>query len=734
MDGIDPKAFEFALTRIEDGFIFEKFAQDFLSKLLTYSFVPVGGLKDRGIDGLEHLFHRTSFERHLYQLSIEQDPAGKLRSTLEKLEANQIPFDRLYFVTNQRFPQKDQAIDTLYEEFKKPINIYDIEWFIARVNNNAGTQLTYKTFVESYLHEFNKPGKSYVVGDLVSDPRLFVFLRQQWDSKRKDLGLDKILADTLILYALEGTDPDKDILKSKEEIRSDIAQHIKFAPKLINELIDQRLGVLTQRPRRVNHHEKIDKYCLPYETRLEIQNRNLRDAALYQAFKSSLETKLKTYLADAEVRVRDCASLMESAINQLFYQQGLEFANFVIHGENNEAFEKRLPDILAKTVDESSVVLKNKEAVKNALLITVRDIVYNGSPEEKEFLRRLSNTYMMLFLLQCDPKLATFFTGMAGKLNVYVCTSILIPALSELFLEPDNQRHWNLLKGAYNAGVTLVVNETIVEELAAHFRSFKERYAEYYKDNEAIYLSDEVLILYIPEIMIRAYFYAKMRGRVSTFDEFLDRFVTPNLERAADELTDWLREEFGIRFVSDGSLGIKLEPGEEALLHDKLKGAKHSQQTALSDARLILTIYALRRLRNESDAAGIFGFQTWWLSKDVSTQRAVIDVFKDKYKVSCYIRPDFLYNYISLSPTQSDVDAAYQELFPSLLGVNISFHLPQDVTAFIQEKAREHAGKNPARLKSILRQLAEQLKVDPSCRTRTYVKSYFDDRLKELTS
>ncbi len=237
---------------------------------------------------------------------------------------------------------------------------------------------------------------------------MFVFLRQQWDEKRKDLGLDKILADTLILYALEGTDPDKDLLKTKEEIRSDIAERIKFEPKLINELIDQRLEVLTQRPRRVNHHRTVDKYCLPYETRLQIQNRNLRDAALYEAFRSSLESKLKSYLSDADVRVRDCAGLMEAAINQLFYQQGLEFTNFVLHGENNDAFEKRLPDILAKTIDESTVVLKNKEAVKNAVLITIRDIVYNGSPEEKEFLRRLSNTYMMLFLLQCDPKLATF--------------------------------------------------------------------------------------------------------------------------------------------------------------------------------------------------------------------------------------------------------------------------------------------------------------------------------------
>lgn len=665
-------------------------------------------------------------------MSIEKDPIGKLRSSLQKLTDNKIELDQFYYVTNQRFLEKDSTIDVLYEQFQKPIHIYDIDWFSARVNNSAGTQLAYHTFVSSHLHEFNNPGKSYVVGDLVNDPRLFVFLRQQWDAKRKDIGLDKILADTLILYALEDTDPQRNILKSKEEIRVDIAKRIKFEPKLIYPLIDRRFSVLTEQE-RINHHTKEDRYCLPYGTRVEIQNRNLRDAALYEAFKKSLEQKLKSYLVDADVRVQDCASLMESAINQLFYQQGLEFTNFVLHGENNEAFEKRLPDILAKTVDESSVVLRNKEAVKNALLITVRDIVYNGSPEEKEFLKRLSHTYMMLFLLQCDPKLATFFTGMASKLQVYVCTSILVPALSEIYLEPYNQRHWNLLKGAYNAGVTLIVNETIISELAAHFRRIKGQYVDFYKDHEDIYLEDELQILYIPEIMIRAYFYAKMRKRVATFEYFLDRFVTPTLDHAEEELTEWLKEEFGIRFVSDSSLGIQLEAGEETMLHEQLKLAKHGKHVALSDARIVLTIYALRKTRNESDASGIFGYQTWWLSKDTATQKAVISVFKDKYRVSCYIRPDFLYNYISLSPTQSDVDAAYQELFPSLLGVNISFHLPLDVVQFVQEKTREHADRNPARLKAVLRQLAEKLKVDPKCRTRNYVKSYFDDRLHELT-
>jgi hypothetical protein len=492
MNGVDPKAFEFALSKIEDGFVFEKFSQDFLSKVLSYEFIPVGGLKDRGIDGLEHLFHRKGYKRYIYQMSIAKCCEEKLETTLKKLKKNNIKFDLLYFVTNQNFRNKDKVVDGLYEQYKKPIIIYDLDWFSSQVNSSTGTINAYHTFVNSYLHEFSKPGKSYVVGNLVDDPRLFVFLRQQWDANRKYLDLDKILADTLILYCLEGTDPEKDIFKTKEQIKEGIAKLIKFDPKLISDTIDMRLNELSNKPRRIKCHSKKNAYCLPYDTRVEIQERNLKDSALHEEFKVESEKKLKMHLKDAQLRVSDCLSLIETSINQLFYKQGLEFADFVLHGENQQAFEKDLPDIISSVVDQSGVVLKNKEEVKTSLLISIRDIVYNGTPAQKYFLNRLSNTYMMLFLLQCDPKLVTFFNTMASKLNVYVCTSIIIPALSEFHLEPINRRYWNLLKGAHNAGVTLTVNETIINELVSHFRMIIYKYENEYKDNEDIYLGDEL--------------------------------------------------------------------------------------------------------------------------------------------------------------------------------------------------------------------------------------------------
>ena len=95
-----------------------------------------------------------------------------------------------------------------------------------------------------------------------------MFLRQQLDRKKNEDGIDIILADTLILYVLEGTDPDNEIFKSKDEIFKSVKELIKFEPRLIEETIDERLDVLSKKPeKKINYHGDIDSYCLPYSTK-----------------------------------------------------------------------------------------------------------------------------------------------------------------------------------------------------------------------------------------------------------------------------------------------------------------------------------------------------------------------------------------------------------------------------------------------------------------------------------
>lgn len=723
--------FKYALNQINDGFVFENFALRFLPLILGYEFMPVGGVKDKGIDGLNYIYSRAGFEKNIFQLSTETNTEGKIENSLQKLIDNEIPFDSFVYVTNRAVNNKDIIIDKFVDKFKKPIRIFDQGWFVTHANNSDSTINCYYTFIDSYLHEFNKPGKSYVVSNLEGKSELFVFLRQQLEHHRDDLKIDDLLADTLILFGLEGTDPDKDILKTKEELIVSIKEFVKFDPRILSETIDRRLKALSTKPRRIKFHSAKQGYCLPYETRVEIQNRNLADAQLLETFYEQTSEILKKYLKEESVSVRDLTKLIDEVIHSIFYQQGLEFSNYILHGKSQQVIEKDLQDVINSVVDSSSVVDKNKEKVKTAMLMAIRDIVYNGTIEQKKYFKSLSNTYMMMFLLQWNPQIATYFETMASKLVIYVCTSILIPALSEYYLTNENKRHWNLLKGASQAGIRLYISDAIIDELKHHFYMLRSKYETFFRNNEQVYLNSEAETMYIDEIMLRAYFYAKSQGKVFNFEDFLSNFVDPDLKTVKDDLISYLKGEFGIVYFNDESLKINISEEEQVKLTERLVENK-SQKKAETDSKIILSIYKLREKNNETATSGIFGYKTWWLSKDSTTFRAVTDVFGDKYPVSCYIRPDFLYNYITLAPKKHEVDEMYKEVFPSLLGVNLSFHLPSEVTDFVQERIVEHGTKHPARLTAILARLSEKLKSDPNLRNRKSVKSFWDEEQKRL--
>jgi hypothetical protein len=734
MEGFSPDAFRFALSQIKDGDIFERFGLDFLSKVLGYNFVPAGGLKDRGIDGLEHTFQRRGLERTIYQLSIQKDYKGKIRDTLDKLNKYKVKYNQFVYITNIPIPSLDLLIDELIQDYESPIFIYDVNWLANHVNDSEATVRSFQIFIDSYLHQFNQPGQSYTVANLEKDPRLYIFLRQQWDEHRNDLKLDKVLADTLILFALKDTDSDKEILLTRDEIVERTRDYVEFDPRVFRGLIDQRLKILSRKPRRINYHRSKDAYCLRYEERVRIQEHNLSDVALWEEFRSDTRAAIANCISDDILSEVDFLPLIEGLLHSLFYRQGVQFADFILHESSEDVFEQSLPEIVSEVVEKSARLTNNRQQVKNALLTMIRNLVYSGTYAQKEFLNRLSHTYMMLLLLQCDPNLCTYFSSMASKLRVYACTSIIIPALSERSLEQRNRRYTNLLLGARQSGVKLWFNEPILKELVAHFRMIRDIFQQRYEDKEDIY-TDELSLIYVPEIMIRAYFYTKLRGDIDKFEDFIGSFVSPNMRRLEDDIVQFLTSEFGMEYVPNAALGIHLDPKQVTEIQGELakyKGSKEdmsSQIRARTDAEVMLTIHTVRDHYNELGTTGIFGYQTWWLSSDVTTQMAAVAVGGEKFTRTCYMRPDFLYNYISLAPLKGVIDQSFQKMFPTLLGINISWQLPQDVVTQIHKYMKQHKETNIGRLKATLRELADDLKQDPSNQTSAYAKLFLQKHL-----
>ena len=730
MEKIDQTAFRYALSSIDDGFIFEEFAQAFLAALLGHDFIPVGGTKDRGIDGFQHIFSPNNRTETIYQMSTELGFEEKICSTIDKLKKNGISFDRFIYVTNRKLSNIESVINDLWDKAKINVNIYDEPWFVARCAHSQAVINAYQSFLSKYMHEYSRPGYYRTIADLDTDSRLYVFLKQQFSERTEDVHTDDLVIDSLILFSLEGTDPDKEILMTESEIFESIKKYISFSPELIRVKLRERLIILSTKPRKIKFHSAKKGYCLPYETRCEIENRNLKEESIYTLFRDQSITILNKFLKEQNVATKDVYSLIEGCLRTIFKKQGLEFSNFVINGDSSQLVEQHLDDVIGQAVDASSVIVKNKQRVKEALHLAIREIVYHGTAEQHAYLRSLSNTYMMMFLMKWEPKITTYFESLSSKLVLFVDTSILIPAFSEYYLDDCNKRFWNLLIGAYKAGITLFIYESHMDELLSHLQMIKNKYYCFYYPMEDVYV-DETNVLFIDEIMIRAYYYAKLNNCVDSFDNFLNNFISPELgPNVKRELTVYLKEELGITFVSKSQWNIKIDDEEVSQLVEELS-EKKNEIKARNDAEMILSLYALREKNNETSDTGILGYKTWWLSQDTSTYKAMDKCFGTKYPVSCYIRPDFVYNYITLSPSTEDINKMYDQLFPTMLGVNLSYHLPDEVMTSVQKKLKDFHGKKPVRIKQILNELSDKLKT--TALNGRGVELFLDKKLQSLS-
>lgn len=728
---LSKEAFRYALTNFGKGEIFEEFAHSFLCFVLSDKFIPVGGTKDKGIDGSMRLYQRNIHPTFIYQISTELDYKYKIEDSINKLVKNQITIDQLVYVTSRKISDKSTVEDDFLSNHKIPLKIFDVEWFASNVVNDERLVLLYETYIESNIHEFQKPDKQYIVGNFIKDPRLFVFMRQQFNATVSSLEIESKLADTLILYGLEGTVSETKTLRTNLEIKTKIAQLVKFNPQAIHLTIDKRLRELSKKPRQINHHVNEDAYCLPYQTRLTLKERDIEELEIFNNFQQQTTSQLKKYLEDDGTSVTKILELIEQTIHSIYHKQGLEFSSFIIDGQSKNIFEVAIPDIVSEVVDNSHVVIKNKHSVKKALLMTIRNITYNGTTEQKEYLKRLSQTYTMMFLLKWDPQLAVSFQKIASQLRIFVCTSILIPALSEIYLEPSKRRYWTLLEGAHQSGVKLLINQTILDELVNHFRMIRYKYKTQYQPVEDVYLADEMSTYYVDEIMIRAFLYSKARGKVEKFNDFIEEFANPNLKDAHRDLRNFLEEEFKIQYEDTTGIESKLNSEDVKLLTEELTEPKQSKEKALTDSKLMLMIYKMRELNNENESKSTFGYKTWWLSQDINTYKAIHNVFGDRFNVNCYMRADFLYNYISLSPKKQEIDNMFKEVFPSMLGINLSYHMPKEICTHINKSINAHSEKSVTSIKRAIRNYTEKLMSAPTNNNKKLM-SYFDEEMDKI--
>lgn len=740
MDTVDPRVIEIALSRV-GGTDFENFAQGFFASTMGVDYVPMGGFHDGGADGaLDDRVFEASGTQKFMQASITADPKSKIRGTLKRLREFGRDPKSLIYATSQKLTLIDQIQEDLSDELNCRIVIRDGHYFQHQINGTPGALQAYKAYVAGAASYLESVGAADTVKTFQGLPSktLCVFLGQELERRRGKSELLEAVTDSLILWALEGTDPDKGKFLTLEEIEYKVIEALPSAKTFFKGVLKHRIDELIDKGdggRKVNYHKKDNGYCLPYETRKKIREENVDDETLKlqvsEIFRNraSENTSLAT---DNSALIEQCVEVCHEVIHRSYHAQGLEIALFLEREEGSDSDLPSINDILDQVISDRGLVGADAGLLAQACLSVLRGTYYNSTKEERHYLRKLSRTYVLLFMLKNEPRVVEYFRSMTSNFNLYVGADLIVRALSEHMLSNDDQMTKNALKLLKAAGSNLILTDKTLDEVWHHFRTTHFEFINNYQEIQN-YMTYE-LASQIGRILIRAFFYAKIeRASKKTpfgWTNYLGQFLTANeitRESARDELREYLINEFGFCFEDETTMLAGIDSEDHDSLAATIQKTRNkqgrdeaSEEILCRNAALtILRVFQRRRIEGERSGGNPYGFKTWWLTQQTRVQNATGQLVA-KEGSRYMMRPEFILHFLAAIPSAKAVQTSYDNIFPTVLGVKLGNRMDEGAFKKIISKAREvHDDVDESRAKVLLAKASAQLQSD-------FLKQYED--------
>jgi len=702
-----------------DGHRFEAFIQALLGIRDGEQFVALGGVHDGGADG----FLRSTYENktgagHFIQMSVQDNVSDKVRKTIQRLQEVGRNVDTLTYWSPNRLPQLDILEVKLSKDLGITIRIRDRHAVLRLVNHDVKTREHFQATFRAEIYELSAQAKNLdkQQPDFATDPSVFVFLQFETADRFSKGGLVVPVVDALIYWSLRDTDPDQQKLLSRSEIKKRITELLPGAATTLVPVVDDRLMALVSKDgggtQRIRGYANSDSFCLPYAMRVELATTGAAERVLLSEVQQSLrERAAQAGAADPNLVAEVC----ERAMYKHFTEQGLLLAAFL---------EKRLEEI---TISDQVVELELQACASgkvhdtksySAALTVLRQVFYTPNSKEADFLRRLCRTSLLLFSLKHCPKLIEYFNQMSGHFRLLVGADMLIKAISESFLPAEHRHVTNLLKVAQACGAQLVLTQPVGLEIFTHLHAAHLEFRNHYAEQEP-YITPS-LAAQSDRILIRTYFYARLlMKQVAGWKAFINRFLdldelTSKSEKGQAQLQAYLCKTFKLEFMSESDAKADVDKNEVDDLAEKLARRNVGKNIALAknDALMVLSVYAQRRTNKETEKYDGFGLRTWWLTKEFHVLNYTAQIVAKHGGTPYIMRPEFLLNYLTLSPKANEADSATRQLLPSHVGLQIGQHLPEQHMRRILAEFDHWKELSPERVEVKLSDAVDRLKFD----------------------
>jgi hypothetical protein len=225
----------------------------------------------------------------------------------------------------------------------------------------------------------------------------------------------------------------------------------------------------------------------------------------------------------------------------------------------------------------------------------------------------------------------------------------------------------------------------------------------------------------IPRILLRAYFYARLdpvghQGSPNSWEDYISQFCDYGDLRkpgAFDDLRSYLIAQFRMRYELTTELEALVDKRDlDQLSEDLLTLKGGNQMLARDDALLSLAVYGRRKRDGEISAASVFGYRTWWLTDEARILAATREVIAKNNGARYMMRPDFLLNFIALSPSTAQVRETYRRVFPTLLGIRMARRMDESRFRGLLLQLKGWDDWEEGRRVAAIGKLSDQLKAD----------------------
>lgn len=449
-----------------------------------------------------------------YQASVEADAEAKIRRTVARLREFGRSPQVLTCFTNRTVKYADRLERQLTDELDVTVAIKDGNYIVAQVNTDDRTRLAFDRNLRQYTEHLRSVGSSRLIETSrhVQSPAVYVFLANEVERRSDNSTLVDAVTDALALWALEGTDPDRGILRTSNEVLGRILGELPGVRSLIEPRLVKRLHAMSGKSyaggRAVRWHRQDDAYCLPYEVRQRIEDENTKDEALRLKVLQSLDARIRDAppAGLGDVGIRQAAEVSLRTLQIVFEREGLEFAAFLEGGGTGEY--PTILDGLKQAVRDAGYTGKHGQLVQDGAFMALRGVLYGSDADERDYLHRLSRTYALLFTLSTEPRLLEFFQDMTGDFRLYVGADQIVRALSEHYLADPDQMTRNTLLLASRMGAKLILTGPALEEVVNHLRGADLEYQNHIQGLESRLTFG--IAREAPQIMLRAYLYARL--------------------------------------------------------------------------------------------------------------------------------------------------------------------------------------------------------------------------------